>query len=210
MSRVLILVEGASERIFVERTLIPFLRGHGVYMQKPIEQGGVSRWREVRKNMELLARDSDAWITTLFDFYGWPKDFPGYGEICGVGDPRAQVAALQERFKAEFKHPKLLPFFALHEFESWLFSAPEIVAEHFGQRRLAKAMDGIVKKAGEPELINHGVNTHPKARMKSFDIGYKETSDGPILLDKIGVPAIRAACPHFSSWLERLQALARS
>jgi hypothetical protein len=207
VTRVLILVEGSSERIFVERTLIPFLRKRGVYMQKPVDQRGVSKWKEIRRNIELLARDSDVWITTLFDFYGWPSDFPGYAEIRSSGDPRTQVIALQNRFAAEFKHPRLLPFFALHEFESWLFSAPKIVAEHFGQPRLAKKMDAAVKKAGEPELIDHGVNTHPKARIKGFDVGYKEASDGPILLEKIGIEAIRDACPHFSSWLDRLQAL---
>ena len=50
-----------------------------------------------------------------------------------------------------------------------------------------------VCQGGEPERINHGPDTHPKARLRAMGVGYKETSDGPILLDKIGIPAIRAA-----------------
>jgi hypothetical protein len=64
-----------------------------------------------------------------------------------------------------------------------------------------------VEHAGEPELINHGENTHPKARLQGLGTGYKETSDGPTLIEKIGIPAIRQACPHFADWLERLEAL---
>lgn len=32
-------------------------------------------------------------------------------------------------------------------------------------------------------------------------------SDGPTLTEKIGIPAIRAACPHLAAWLARLEAL---
>ena len=64
-----------------------------------------------------------------------------------------------------------------------------------------------MREAGEPELINHDERTHPKARLKAMGSGYKETSDGPLLMSKIGIPPIRIACPHFSDWLDRLELL---
>jgi len=96
---------------------------------------------------------------------------------------------------------------ALHEFEAWLFSAPETVEAHFGKEHLADRLQSVVQQAGAPELINHGADTHPKARLHSLVGGYKETSDGPTLLEKIGIAAVRAACPHFDGWLKRLEAL---
>jgi hypothetical protein len=218
MTRLLILVEGQSEEIFVKETLAPFLAERGVYTQPIVLwtkkmpsgggfRGGVSNWSQIRKSLMPLTYDTDAWITTLLDFYGLPEDFPGYQEAHESGDPRALVIALQETFAAEIKHRRFIPFFALHEFEAWLFCSPGMIAEHFGQPELANRAREVVEQAGEPELINQGKETHPKARLNSFGIGYKETSDGPILLEKIGISSIRSACPHFDGWLTQLEAL---
>jgi hypothetical protein len=219
MTRLLMLVEGQSEEIFVKKTLTPFLAERGVYVQSLIVlwtkripsgggfRGGVSNWNQIRKSLAPLTYDTDAWVTTLLDFYGLPDDFPGYQEARGEGDPRENVVSLQDRFAAEIGHPRLIPFFALHEFEAWLFCSPDVVAEHFGHTGLATKVRRAVEHSGEPELINHGEGTHPKARLRGMGVGYKETSDGPTLVEKIGIPAIRAACSHFAGWLDRLEAL---
>jgi hypothetical protein len=216
MTRLLMLVEGQSEEIFVNQTLGPFLAERGVYVQPPILlwtkripsgggfRGGVSNWNQIRKNLLPLLSDGDAWVTTLLDFYGLPDDFPG---LDAAGAPRERVHAVQTRFGREFDHPRFIPFLALHEFEAWVFCSPDTVAEHFGQPDLAAKVRKVVDEAGEPEFINHGPTTHPKRRLKGLRADYKETSDGPGLLAKIGVPAIRDACSHFASWLERLEAL---
>jgi hypothetical protein len=213
------LVEGQSEEIFVKKTLAPFLAERGVYVEPPVVlwtkriptgggfRGGVSNWNQIRKNLIPLTNDTDAWVTTLLDFYGLPEDFPGYQEARGPGDPRANVVALQNRFAVEIGHPRLIPFFSMHEFEAWLFCSPDVVAGHFGNAGLAAKVRNAVEHAGEPELINHGKETHPKARLIGMGTGYKETSDGPTLAEKIGIPAIRSACPHFAGWLDRLEAL---
>ena len=222
MTRLIILVEGQSEEIFVKQTLTPFLAERGVHVLPPIVlwtkripsgggfRGGVSNWSQIRRSLLPLTHDTNAWITTLLDFYGLPDDFPGYQEALGAGDRRQQVIALQERFATEIRHPRLVPFFALHEFEAWLFTAPDVVADHFGNAALAAKVRSAVEHAGNPELINHGEDTHPKARLLKMQTGYKETSDGPTLIEKIGIPAIRAACPHFSAWLDRLEALGQA
>lgn len=219
MTRLLMLVEGQSEESFVKRTLAPHLAQHGVFVESPIVlwtkrlpsgggfRGGVANWSQIRHDLLPLTRDGDAWVTTLLDFYGLPKDFPGLPEALGAGDRREKVAGLQERFAAELNHQRFIPFLALHEFEAWLFSAPDAVETHFGKAHLADQLRTVVQQAGAPELINHGADTHPKARLRSLVDGYKEASDGPTLLEKIGVAAVRAACPHFDGWLSRLEAL---
>lgn len=223
-ARLLMLVEGQTEETFVKRTLAPHLQRHDVHVS-PIQlwtkrlpdgggfRGGASRWRQIRQNLLPLMRDSDAWVSTLLDFYGLPEDFPGLPEtLRGEGDPRAKAVALQERFAAAFEaHRRFIPFLALHEFEAWLFSAPDTVAAHFGTPALADELRDVVRQAGEPEFINHGRDTHPKRRLRDLtehsERCYQETSDGPTLLEKIGIPAVRAACPHFHGWLKRLESL---
>jgi Domain of unknown function (DUF4276) len=220
MTRLLMLVEGQSEEIFVNRTLRPYLEERGVYVQPPIVlwtkrnpagggfRGGVSNWNQICKSLLPLLRDSNAWVTTLLDFYGLPEDAPGYANAHGAGEPSALVMALQEHISAALGHARFIPFLALHEFEAWVFCSPDAVAAHFDSAPLAGKVKQAVAGAGGPESINHGEGTHPKARLKMLVPAYKETSDGPTLLYKIGIPAIAAACPHFAHWLARLEALA--
>lgn len=221
MTRLLILVEGQSEEIFVKQTLAPYLAQYGVYLQAPIilwtkrlsagggQRGGASHWEQIRKNIKPLLSDADAWVTTLLDFYGLPADVPGQQTALAQTDRRQAVFDLQQELAKQFQHPRFIPFLALHEFEAWLFAAPQVVAEHFGKSSVAQTLEQVVAEAGEPELINHGKATHPKARLNALNVGYKETADGAILMQKIGIETIRRACPHFDNWLQKLQNLAQ-
>lgn len=221
MTRLLILVEGQSEEIFVKQVLAPYLANFGVYVQQPTViwtkriphgggfRGGVAQWNQVCKNLNPLLGDSNAWVTTLLDFYGLPDDFPHYQTL--INSPisaRDKVLKLQQQFATEFKNPhRFIPFFALHEFEAWLFTSPEIIAEHFGNKWIEKAIQEAMTMAGEPELINHGESTHPKARLKALNVGYKEVADGATIMKKIGIDKIKKACPHFADWINQLESL---
>jgi hypothetical protein len=219
MTRLLLLVEGQSEEIFVNQTLKPHLLSFGVHVQPPIVlwtkrhpagggfRGGVSSWRQILSSLLPLLEDSDAWVTTMLDFYGLPDDVPGYAAAREPGDPYVRAAGLHDALHANVRRPRFIPFLVLHEFEAWAFCSPEIVAAHFDQTNLATKMHRVLEQVESPELINHGKHTHPKARLQDMVQSYKETSDGPLLLQKIGIPAIRAQCPHFAGWLKRLESL---
>lgn len=219
MTRLLMLVEGQSEEIFVKRTLTPHLARHGVFVESPTVvwtkrkpsgggyRGGVSSWNQIRRSLLPLTKDGDAWVTTLLDLYGLPEDFPGLKAAFELVDPYQKAILLQDHLATAVNHPRFVPFLALHEFEAWLFSAPTVIEGHFGAPQLAQRLQAIVDQAGAPERINQGAKTHPKARLLGLIKSYKETSDGPILLGKIGIPVVRAACPHFDQWLCRLETL---
>ena len=85
MTRLLMLVEGQSEEIFVKQTLTPHLADHGVFVQPIVlwtkrlgagggYRGGVSNWNQIKRSLLPLTLDTDAWITTLLDFYGLQAD----------------------------------------------------------------------------------------------------------------------------------------
>jgi len=220
VTRLLMLVEGQSEEAFVKQTLKPWLEQRGVYLQGPILvatkrlpagggfRGGVVSWGQIRRNLALLLNDSDAWVTTLLDFYGLPDDVPGVAEHKGRGAAQDQVVAVQAAIAgAVGLAPRFLPFLALHEFEAWVFAGPAVVAQHFGSTTAAANLTAEIPQPGGPEHINHGPATHPMARLGKHCPAYKKTSDGPTILAKIGVDAIRAQCPHFSAWLAQLEAL---
>lgn len=224
MTRLLILVEGQSEEVFVKQVLTPYLANFGVYVEQPTLiwtkripsgggfRGGVLQWNQIYKNLNPLLGDSNAWVTTLLDFYGLPEDFPNYQTLINSpGSAKDKVIKLQNNFAAEFKNPlKFIPFFALHEFEAWLFTSPDIIGEHFGNPAIKAKIQQAIAMAGEPELINHGDTTHPKARLQALNVGYKEVADGATIMQKIGIDKIKIACPHFASWMNKLESLAGS
>jgi len=211
VTRVLALVEGETERLFVERVLAPHLLNRGVYLGKPVVvwtkrsaagggfRGGGRSYSKIRDSLEPLLKDSTAYVTTIFDFYGLPDDFPGR-----AGAEKWSIETAESAFAGQFSHPHFIPFLALHEIEAWLFAAPDEVAAHFSKPDMAARM----RNMGAPEEINHGPDTHPKARVKNLEPGYGEIRDGATLLQKIGLEPIRAACPHFRAWLEKLEGLA--
>jgi hypothetical protein len=99
------LVEGQSEEIFVKQTLAPHLAGHGVFVQPIVlwtkrlgagggYRGGVSNWNQIKRSLLPLTFDTDAWITTLLDFYGLPEDVPGYRDALLPGNPWERVMEL--------------------------------------------------------------------------------------------------------------------
>ena len=220
MTRLLILAEGQSEEIFARRTLIPHLFAFGVHASVTVLRtrrvmsgggfrGGVSSYAKIRKNVNELLSDRNARVTTLLDFYGLPNDFPARSETVAMPglNARNKAVRLQEAFASDIGHSHFIPFLALHEFEAWLFSNPQTVADHFGNPALKGMFANVVNQAGAPEDINNDPATHPSARVEQLIPNFKKTSDGPTILHKATLAGIRAVCPHFGDWLGALEGL---
>ncbi len=214
MTRLLILVEGDSEELFVRQILAPHLAKSGVFaiatgvVSKRLASGqkmtGGNLWANVRNSLIPLLQDSDAWVTTMLDYYGLPDDFPGSDS---EGHAVTRLAVMETALAKAMNFPaRFIPFLILHEFEAWYFASPRNVASHYGQPHIARLMQEAAEWAGGPEGINHGRETHPSQRLKSYGIGFRKTTAVALLKD-IGIPAIQAACPHFAAWLKQLETL---
>ncbi len=96
----------------------------------------------------------------------------------------------------------------LHEFEALLFSDCAAFARGVGSPELAPLMQQIVAQFGSPEEIDDSPMTAPSKRMATLIPGYQKPLMGNIGALTIGLVAMRARCPHFNSWIERLERLA--
>lgn len=221
MIRLLMAVEGQAEETFAKRVLQPHLMARGVDLRVVLAwtrrlptgggfRGGVVSWGKLLGTIEPLLKDRGAWVTTFIDFYGLPADFPNLSQALSVPDAAERVASAEGHFAAALSNPRFIPHLTSHEFEALLFSAPAVVAEHFAIQRLDKHLQAMVQEAGGAELINHGPDSHPKARLRQLVQHYKASSDGPTIAAKIGLQAMRSACPHFDAWLARLETLPTS
>lgn len=218
MTRLLVLAEGDSEELFVQNILAPHLEHFGVYaratgvVSKRLASGkkftGGNLWSNVRLSLQALLADSNAWVTTLLDFYGLPDDFPGLSGLPSPTGPALDaVQHVEKSISTTMGSPaRFIPFIAMHEFEAWYFANPRKVADFFGENEIAEAMARACQEANGPENINHGRETHPSKRLESYGIGFRKTS-AVTVLKEIGLDAIRASCPHFNDWLTRLEKL---
>lgn len=213
MNRCRLLVEGQTEETFANLILCPHLYGFGfhdvsvtVVTTKRVApggkfRGGVTTWKQLRKDIDLLTRDPGAVVTTLVDFYGLPANVPGLPTLGSQWDPRQRVKHVERAIGQAVAAPNFVPHLVLHELEALLYSDPVAAGAHFSDDGLREAMEADIAECGEPELVNEGPNTAPSKRIIRHRPGYLKTSDGPAILGSIGLSAIRAVCPHFNAWL---------
>lgn len=218
MKKVLVYVEGQTEETFVRDVLGPHLNGRGVFpipvlartkrtRSGNVFKGGVLSYAQVRRDILRLLKDtSAALVTTMIDYYALPDDFPGKANIPS-GTPYQRVAFLEEAFWRDIDHPLFYPFLTLHEFEALLFAQPNQIVQIFPNPprdafRLLQEISGI-----PPEEVNEGKDTHPSARIRRYFPEYRKPLHGPLIAGRIGLEAIRKACPHFDGWIGRLERL---
>ena len=214
MSRVLVFVEGQTEETFVRDLLVPYFSRLGIYLTpilaqtSPGHKGGIVSYGKVKHQLTRLCRqDQGAYVTTMMDYYGLPNDFPGLDGR--VADAHEQVMRLELALQQDIDAPNFIPNLMLHEFEALLFSAPEKIAEWLDDQALLAPMAAIRAAFATPEHINNSPQTAPSKRILALVPHYKKTVDGPLIAEDIGLDAIRAQCPHFNNWIERLLALPR-
>ena len=217
-SEVYLVVEGATEQLFVERILAPYCAMHGVYLHstqvpKKGEKGGDVRFVRVKTCVgNFLKQRNDTRVGTFFDYYGL-KDWPSLDEVRAVqGLSTAEIARrLNDSATAELAHefPELnvanrfVPFIAVHEFEALLFSDATLLASSLGID--VALVDETLRVYGSPEAINTRPDKIPSRQIANWlDGRYIKTVQGVAIADKIGIDKMRAACPNFDDWLNRL------
>jgi Domain of unknown function (DUF4276) len=235
--RVLAVVEGQTEFSVLNSTVAPHLGALGVFLYpkvvgRPGHKGGVFRsFGSISKEIvNLFRQEPTAVVTTFFDFYAMPEDWPGVEaaeRAKAQGLPTTRVAQIvEEAWQAEIAAQtaelalpaRFIPYVQMHELETLLFASPKDMAEGFLQPRLEGEFAAIVADCGGCEEINDRPQYAPSKRIESLFSGYRKGRDrnkredrrphAPVIAARIGMPVIRAACPHFNDWVVSLEAIA--
>ena len=230
MTRLLVHVEGQTEESFVNQLLAPHLydckfssvsaRLIGNARQR-YQRGEIRAWTSVRRDIvNHLKEDPECVVTTMVDFYGLPDTgpgaWPGRLEASNLEFPKnaetvesAISADIYKEIESDSDKEHFIPYVMMHEFEAMLFSDCDKFAKGIGYPRLASTFQGIRNKFGCPEEIDDSPMTAPSKRIESLVLGYQKPLMGVLASLEIGLTAIRSACPHFRSWLERLERIPR-
>jgi hypothetical protein len=228
--RVYIVTEGQTETNFINKILGPYFQSHNMTLisctvvtksdKKAGRQykGGISRYSKAKNDivrcLAYAKKDPFAvYVSTMFDFYRLPNDFPGYSEAQKTDDPYLKVEYLEKSLqddicKSDFS---FLPYLSLHEFEALLFSDIDVVQKHFfGPTIDVSPLVNTVSQYPNPELINSSEQTSPSKRILQCVPEYAKPIDGVEIAKKIGLDVLRAKCRHFDSWIRKLEGLETS
>jgi hypothetical protein len=116
-------------------------------------------------------------------------------------------AAILRELGPSFRGERFLPFVVMHEFEALLFSDCEGFARGIARPELAASLQRERDQFADPEEIDDSPISAPSKRVARLMRSYQKPLHGPLAALEIGLPRIRAACPHFARWLSGLEAL---
>ena len=225
MVRLYFFAEGQTEQTFADTVLKPHLADHEVYLHNPVliahcrkkgkvHRGGGRKYLPMRNDIVRFLKQEKGervFFTTMVDLYGLHSDFPGTNEAEKLrNDPLARVSSLELAWSEDIGDERFIPFIQLHEFEALLFTDPSDLSLFFTNAitRIAR-LKAIAEGFDTPELIDDGIETSPSKRIIAEFADYKGAKRivGPQVAELIGLNALRSKCPHFDSWITKLERL---
>lgn len=223
--RVNIIVEGQNEQTFIRDVLSPELAQKNLYLYpvligKPGHKGGNIDFERAKTDIgNFLKQQNSTYITTMFDYYGIDKKWPGKEKIQQIIESGSHLTANRKAqilesetykeiistFPGNNTKNRFIPYFEMHEFEALLFSNPAILAKKTGIE--ISQINQIIYEFNNPEEINDNPETAPSKRLMALKSGYRKVAIGKIVTESIGIQTIRERCPHFDLWLRKLENL---
>lgn len=223
MSFLVILCEGYTEMHFVRDVLAAHLLDHGVKVHQMLfgqtvkhdiadSLGGVLKYEPVYKYIQANLRrysSSTCHVTTLLDFYAFPRDFPDYATHASIVDPYERVASFENAMRYQINNDRFIPNIQLHEFETLVLAKPDAILDEFPDKRPDAGLLELLRDIGDlrPEEINQTKEGAPSKRIGRFIPDYKKSTMGPSITRRIGWQRLKETCPHFGAWLSALEAL---
>ena len=227
MIRVNVLTEGQSEMFFAKRTLNKYFGGTAIFDARCIMtskdnrtnrefRGGLTSYSHAKRDIEnWLKSDTAAYITTMFDFFRLPPDFPGYRDALRCGSHEEAVIELEKALKADIlsrlqdiPENRFIPYIQLHEFETLLYTDIRVLKYDYLEQDDVVKIESLYRETQDipPEKINHGDETAPSKRLLKA-INYQKGELPSEWLETITIDKIIEKCPHFSCWIDSLKAL---
>ncbi len=233
--KALFVVEGHCEADFVKKVLGPFFHQRCQVGLQPIlietgkraggtkSGGGLTTFHQLEKAVRATLKDSSATVvTTMVDTYRFPvktlpTEFPFREEILCETNLLEKAKRIEQGLSNYFGNsPKFIPFLMVVEFETLLFSDPDILKDRLEERakreghqfrKYWKTLEQSLRRCSSVEEINGGRDTHPAARLSKLwgEVEFRKRQVGVPLAEQIGLSRMREKCPHFDEWISSLE-----
>ena len=220
--RALAFVEGQTEEKFIKEIIAPVLVAKDIFIVattpgRKRSQGGAQSWDPIRRELiRYLKEDRDRFVTTMFDYYGMPTNWPGR-DAAGRKPFNLKAATIEDAMMDDlakamgsaFNRQHFIPYVQMHEFEALLFCDPDALGRVIPDQNITDDLQRIATKFSTPEEINDDPDTAPSKRIIRLAPKYQKVLHGSIAARKIGVDLMRGKCRHFNDWLNRLESPTR-
>ncbi len=173
------------------------------------------QWDDVLKDIvNKLRGDRGLIVSTMVDYYGMPRDWPGRAAVPPSGETPSQIAVPIEQGMSDavvgemgsgFNAGRFVPYVMMHEFEALLFSNCNRLAIGIGKPELAPRLQAIRDGFDTPEAIDDSPTRAPSKRIEGLFGEYDKPLVGTAAALAIGLEAILGECPHFAGWVARLE-----
>ncbi|MFK7797189.1 MAG: DUF4276 family protein [Aureispira sp.] len=205
--RLVFIVEGDTEVKFVHELIIPYLLSLGytnsmnaqtiITSRKKNKKGGVGNFEYLKNDIKRVFAQGNVIVTTLLDFFRLPTNFPNYST------DKLQIPTIEQGMYEVFDTPDFVPYIQQYEMEALFFSKLEAFELSTDTNKQLQALEVIIADYPNPEDINGGADTAPSKRLETI-FGYKKNLHVEFILDELTIPVIRAKCPRFNTWIEKL------
>lgn len=223
MKKLIIICEGKTETFFIKNvlsnympsiTFLPQTIPTGSNPQGGSSKGGALNYDRVKRYIENLKFTND-YITTFFDFYGLPNNFPSYSTLNSNLTIYQKIDKLEKAFYDDIINDfpslkdKFFPYIQLHEFETLLFTDIKKAFQdmRISDQNLTNLNDILINFNDNPEEINNSIETAPSKRIIKAFPAFQKTKDGVIGIQNMGLNDIEQKCQHFKKWLDYIRSL---
>lgn len=212
-----IVAEGITECNFVKKLLCPYFIGKDKYLfpitivtsrdkrNGKVYKGGGLNFDRVKVHIGNQLKNCDV-VSTMFDFYGLPPDFPGVAKINKNTNAYDQVTLIEDELTGKICTEKFIPYIQLHEFEALVFSDLDILQKQYFENKI-EPLRKCLAEIKNPELINTDPNKSLSKRIINYIKEYDKATIGVRVLEEIGLNKIRSECKHFDEWICKLEEL---
>jgi hypothetical protein len=145
----------------------------------------------------------------MIDLYAFPRQGNTIydTQIENLGNGTDKALLLEKRFSERVSHKNFIPYIQIHEYESLLLSKPDAFSAFYYDKAVEIEKLKVEIAGIAPEDINDTPENAPSKRIIKYIPKYsrQKTTAGVIIAEKIGLPLLRANCPHFNSWITKLE-----
>ena len=133
MKRLIIIVEGQTEKEFVENSLRKFFNSKGIFDVRAImiqtskgNKGGFVNYDHLKNDItNLLKSEKNILVSMFVDFFRIPTSFPNFELSISKSITDAKIEVLLEGISKDINDTRFIPYIQKHEFEALLFSSNE-------------------------------------------------------------------------------------
>ncbi|WP_101450892.1 DUF4276 family protein [Polaribacter sp. Hel1_33_96] len=208
MKRLVFIVEGDTEVIFVNKSIIPYLYSLGfenpMYAQtiltnrKQHKKGGVINYQYLKNDINRVFAQENVIITTFIDFFRLPTNFPNF-----TTDSKL-IHEIEEGVLSDFdNNENLIPYIQRHELEALMFSKIDGFEIVIDESDKLETINEIINEFPNPEDINSNPENAPSKRLDRI-YKYDKVADSEMIFDMLDVQSIMDKCPRFKNWLQTI------